>query len=75
MIISELKKNSKLHGKRKEEIIPNNVVDFDTTDSMDLQEDIHEEYDLLSVDRSLLVHPCLKTRDDEQQIVPIVGEC
>lgn len=42
MIINKLDKR---HGERKEVILPNDVVDSCRTESIDLQEDIHEEYE------------------------------
>lgn len=71
MIMSQLEK---VHAGRKEIILPNDVVDSCTTESIDLQEDIHEEYKQSSIESSPPVHPCLKTREDEQQIIPIGGE-
>jgi len=70
MIISQL---DKVCGERKEVILPNNMVDSCRTKSIDLQEEIHEEYEESSVERSP-IHPCLTARECEQQIVPTVGE-
>lgn len=63
----------------KQEEIHSNHSDEDSSiivDSIDLQEEIHEEYENSSVDegRSPPVHPCLTTEEDEQQIVSTSGE-
>lgn len=71
MIINEL---DKVHGDRKEVIPPNDVADSCTIKSIDIQEDVHEEYKQSCVDNSPPVHPCLTTREGEQQIVPTCGK-
>ena len=65
MIINQL---NEIHEERKEVILPNDVVDSCRTRS------IREEYDQAIINKSPPVHPCLKTGEDEQQIVPIGGE-